>query len=411
MRAILIIVDGLGGRPTDWGDVSCLERAWTPNLDRLAARGALGLMDPIAPGVRPGSDTSHLSLFGYNPREVYPGRGVFEALGIGIDVREGDVCFRANFATVESGDAGPIVVDRRAGRLAGGQELAEVLNEIALPDGIQFTFRASTEHRGALVLRGPGLSAEVTETDPHETGKPIPKVQPTADTPEAGITAQALNAFTEEALRRLESHPMNRRRVAQGELPGNAVLLRGAALMPHLPSVADLYGIRGACVAGGALYKGVARAAGLEVLDVPGATGDLETDLHAKASAVADALVDHELVFVHIKGADNAGHDGDAAAKTAFLERVDHEFLGDLLTRLPERDCHLCFSGDHTTPPATGEHTSDPVPVLFFGPAVRVDRTTTFGERSAGEGGLGRFSGHLLPQLLGYCDLGGKYGA
>jgi len=411
MKALLIIVDGLGGRPTDWGDVTCLERAWTPNLDRLTARGALGLMDPIAPGVRPGSDTSHLALFGYNPREVYPGRGVFEALGIGIDVQEGDVCFRANFATVEPGDQGPIVVDRRAGRLAEGQELAEGLNEIELPDGIQFTFRASTEHRGALVLRGPGLSGGVTENDPHETGLPIPEIEATADTAEAARTARALNAFVEGAIRILDAHPVNKRRVSEGQPPGNAVLLRGPAMMPDLPSISGLYGIRGACVAGGALYKGVARAAGLEVLVVPGATGDLETNLHAKASAAADALADHELVFVHIKGADNAGHDGDAAAKTAFLERIDHEFLGDLLTRLPDRDYHLCLSGDHTTPPATGEHTADPVPVLFFGPAVRVDRTTTFGERSAGEGGLGRFSGHLLPQLLGYCDLGGKYGA
>ncbi|NOX44296.1 MAG: phosphoglycerate mutase, partial [Caldiserica bacterium] len=147
-KAILVIADGLGGRPTDWGNATCLERASTPNLDRLAREGACGLMDPIRPGVRPGSDTSHLSIFGYDPYEVYTGRGAFEALGIGMEVRGGDVCFRANFATVEERDGELVVVDRRAGRLAEGKELAEALKDLDLRKfGVEAYFRASTEHR------------------------------------------------------------------------------------------------------------------------------------------------------------------------------------------------------------------------------------------------------------------------
>ncbi|MBC7097963.1 2,3-bisphosphoglycerate-independent phosphoglycerate mutase [Candidatus Bipolaricaulota bacterium] len=412
MKAILVIADGLGGRPTDLGGGTCLERARTPHLDELARQGALGLMDPIAPGVRPGSDTSHLSIFGYDPFRVYPGRGAFEALGIGMDVQGGDVCFRANFATVEERDGRLVVIDRRAGRLAEGRELEPAINQLDLSDlGVSFSFRASTEHRGALVLRGEGLSAAVSDTDPHETGVPLAEARPLEDTEAARRTARILNEFSRRAYEALRDHPVNRRRAGAGRPPGNALLLRGAAVMPHLSPVTAEYGVRGACIAGGALYKGVARAAGLEVLPVPGATGDLKTDLVGKARAALAALERYDFVFVHIKGTDNAGHDGDAQAKLSFIERIDREFLGTLLEGLEPGGVHLAFSGDHTTPPAVGEHTADPVPALFFGPAIRPDRARGFSERAAGEGGLGRFSGRLVPQLLSYCDFGPKFGA
>ncbi|HHE47950.1 MAG TPA: phosphoglycerate mutase, partial [Candidatus Acetothermia bacterium] len=216
MRAILVIADGLGGRPTDMGGATCLERARTPNLDELARKGALGLMDPIAPGVRPGSDTSHLSIFGYDPYRVYTGRGAFEALGIGMDVRGGDVCFRANFATVEDRNGELIVVDRRAGRLTEGKELEGAINEIDLSDlGVEFSFRASTEHRGALVLRGEGLSPAVSDTDPHQVGVPVAEAQPKENTEAARRTAKVLNAFSRRAYDVLRDHPVNLRRASE----------------------------------------------------------------------------------------------------------------------------------------------------------------------------------------------------
>ncbi len=412
MKAMLVIADGLGGRPTDWNGATCLEQAETPHMDRLAREGALGLMDPIAPGVRPGSDTSHLSIFGYDPAEVYTGRGAFEALGIGLNVRGGDVCFRANFATVEDTGGDLIVRDRRAGRLAEGQELAEALQELTLNDGdVSFTFRASTEHRGALVLRGPGLSAEVTDSDPHEEGKPVAVCKPQRESDEARRTAELVNAFSRRAYELLRDHPVNRARRQQGKPEGNVLLLRGAAVMPHLDAVTEQYRIQGSCIAGGALYKGVAGAAGLTVLDVPGVTGDLKTDLSAKAQAAERALESSQLVFVHIKGTDNAAHDGEAEEKSRFIERIDKEFFGGLADRLSRGDVVLCFSGDHSTPPAVGEHTADPVPALFWGAPIRRDACEKFDEIAAGAGGLGRFSGRLVPQLLGYCDLGGKFGA
>ena len=262
-----------------------------------------------------------------------------------------------------------------------------------------------------MVLRGEGLSAAVSDTDPHEVGVPVAEAKPLDGSEAAKRTAEILNEITRQAYELLKDHPVNRRRVQEGKPPGNIILLRGAAVMPHLVPVTERYSIRAACIAGGALYKGVARAAGLEVLDVSGATGDLKTDLVTKAKAALKALEEYDLVFVHIKGTDNAGHDHDPEAKTRFIERIDREFFGTLLSGLNLEEVHLCFSGDHTTPIDYGDHTPDPVPVLFVGPSVRPDRVERFGERAAAEGGLGRFSGNLVPQLLGYCNRGEKFGA
>ncbi len=416
MKALLIIADGLGGRPTDLDGRTCLEAAKTPHLDALAAGGALGLVDPIGPGVRPGSDTAHLSLLGYDPFELYTGRGVFECLGIGMDVRAGDVCFRANFASGEVRDGDLVVTDRRAGRIESGQDaLADVLNGIQLEDvdGVSLQFRASTQHRGALLLRGDGLSRHVTENDPHDAGVPALRFGPAAgnDDDAARKTAAALNEFAARGHALLQEHPVNRERIAAGKPPANFVLARGAADCPLIPSVESIYGVRGAVIAGGALYRGVALACGMTSIDVPGATGGLDTDLGSKARAAVEALGTFDVVFVHVKGTDNAGHDQDAAAKTAFIERIDAELIAPLAEDLDWNATHLAITGDHTTPIDFGDHTVEPVPVLFAGPNVVRDGTASFGEGEAGRGGLGRFSGRVLPMLLGYNNWAPKYGS
>jgi len=417
MKAILVIADGLGGRPTDLGGRTCAEAARTPHLDALASDGALGLVDPIGPGIRPGSDTAHLSLLGYDPFTLYTGRGVFECLGIGMDVRAGDVCFRANFATVEASGSDLLVTDRRAGRIESGQDtLAEVLNGIRLETvpGVSLEFRASTEHRGALLLRGEALSRHVTENDPHDVGAPAHRFDPAlrhGDDEAARRTAEALNEFVGKAHEALKDHPLNRDRIAAGEPPANFVLARGASDCPDIPRLESIYGVYGAVIAGGALYRGVALACGMTSIDVPGATGGLDTDLGAKARAALDALDGVDYVFVHVKGTDNAGHDRDAAAKAAFIERIDAELIGPLVDGIDRDATHVAFTGDHTTPIDYGDHTVEPVPVLFVGPNVRTDDTASFGEREAGRGGLGRFSGRVLPILLGYCNWAPKFGS
>lgn len=415
MKGIFIIADGLGGRPTDVNGKTCLEAAHTPTLDALAASGAVGLVDPIGPGIRPGSDTAHLALLGYDPHEIYTGRGVFECLGIGLDVRSGDICFRANLATVEATSAGLKLVDRRAGRIETGQDVIEAaLQTLRLKDhpDVEVQFRASTQHRGALLLRGERLSKQVTETDPHEVGALIHQSKPTTDDdPAADRTAAAVNELTRRSFDLLRDLPLNRERVAAGKPPANILLVRGASDCPAIPSIESLYGVRGAVIAGGALYRGIALAVGMAVIEVAGATGGLDTDLGAKAEATLKALETYDYVFLHTKGTDNAGHDRDAEAKTSFIERLDRELFAPLVERVDWTATHLAFTGDHSTPIDFGDHTHEPVPVLFVGPNVLQDDTTAFGEREAGRGGLGRFSGRVLPMLLGYNNWSPKYGS
>lgn len=409
MKSLLVIADGLGGRPTDIDGKTCLEKAKTPALDRLTERGAVGLMDPIKPGIRPGSDTSHLSIFGYDPEEYYTGRGVFEAAGIGMDVKPGDVCFRTNFATLnERGE----IEDRRAGRIQEGQDkLEEALGELHSEEypGVEVIFRASTEHRGALLLRGKDLGDKVTDTDPHQLGIVPPKAEGEDDPSQK--TARVLNEVLEQAGEILVDHPFNKGRRREGELPVSTLLTRGAARYPHVPSVKEVYGIDASVIAAGALYIGVAKIVGMEFKSAEGATGTLDSNILNKVKLARDEFGrGKDLVFVHFKGTDNASHDHDAPGKVQFIEKIDRTFAW-LADHLNWDETHLAFAGDHTTPIQFGDHVADPVPVLFAGPNVRRDKIERFDEIACADGGLNRFSGQLLPTLLSYSNIGEKFGA
>lgn len=410
MKALMIIADGLGGRPTDYKGKTCLEAANTPNIDELTRQGDTGLLDPIKPGVRPESDTAHLSLFGYDPEEVYTGRGVFEALGMGMDVEEGDVCFRTNFATV---DENLIIRDRRASRIQEGQkELEEALGGLKTSQsGVEVLFRASTEHRGALVLRGSGLSDRITDPDPHKTGVKVPKAKPETAEKSAKKTAKIVNELVKKSHEILRDLPLNKKREKEGKLPANILLPRGASMRPSLPSIKELYGIEGVAIAAGALYIGVARAAGLKFKRAEGVTGGFDSPIINKAKlAVKELNEGADFAFVHMKGADSCAHDHDAEGKIAFIEKVD-EVIGYFLNNLNWDETHVVFTGDHTTPIVCGDHVSDPVPIVFAGPNVVPDDVGEFNERSVQKGGVGRISGQaVLPLLFGYCDFSKKFG-
>ncbi len=367
-KILLVVLDGLGDRPIkDLGNKTPLQAAATENLDWFAANGAVGLLDPIAPGVCPGSDTSHLALLGYDPETTYTGRGPFEAAGVGIDVRPGDVAFRCNFATV---DVGLRVVDRRAGRIREGTDrLAASLDALTIGD-TQVYFRAGTEHRAVLVFRGTGLSPHVSDTDPHEDRAKVPAAHATQ--PDGEKTARMLNVFLKRAYEVLARHEVNRERVGAGQPPANYVLTRGGGVMPNIPRFPERYGMKAAAVAGVALIKGICRCVGLEVLPVPGATGGLDSDFAAKARAATDALATHDFVLVNVKAPDLCGHDGRAMEKVQVLERIDRELVAHLRAHLPA-DTVLAVTGDHSTPCARKDHSGDPVPVLAFGEGLRTD--------------------------------------
>ena len=420
MKTLMLICDGMADRPLPkLANRTPLEIANKPNMDWLAKRGICGLMDTISPGIPPGSDTAHLALLGYDPFETYTGRGPFEAAGAGVELQAGDVAFRANYATV---DGAFIVKDRRAGRIHGTEQLSAAIEKIKLR-GAQLVFRSTVGHRAVLVLHGKELSHEVTDSDPREIGRKVLQVGPLLHPPErpgpaypiiaGGIrrhivrrrrvakTARLLNDFSRKAHEILKNHPLNRERIQKGLPSANYILLRGGGIVPHLKPLYERFKIHGACVAAAALVKGVCRLAGMSVIDVPGATGSVDTDLNAKAKAALRALETHELVLLHVKGFDEASHDGNVGAKIQLIERVDA-----ILSQFIDAADLIVVAVDHTTPVSVSEHTGDPVPILISGPGVRVDEVKTYGERSAAGGGLGRILGKdLMPTI---ADLMGK---
>lgn len=400
----------MSGRPTDYNGKTCLEAADTPHLDELARIGVTGLLDPIGPGVSPGSDTAHLSIFGYDPQKYYTGRGVFEVLGIGMDTKEGDICFRTNFATV---DKDFVIQDRRAGRIQEGQEeLEEALQALESPrQNVEVIFKASVEHRGALILRGEGLSYEITDPDLHRTGVKVPEAMPKTEKKSAAKTAEIVNELVRQSHRILKDLPLNKKREEEGKPLANLLLPRGASIRTNIPSLKDLYGVDGVAIAAGALYIGVARAIGLKLKKAKGATGRADSPIINKGKLAVKELGDKaDFAFVHMKGSDSCAHDHNAEGKIKFIEKVD-EVIGFFLKNLNWDETHLAFTGDHTTPILHGDHVSDPVPIVFAGPNMVPDDVKEFSERGVLEGGVGRISGRVVPILFGYCDWLEKYGA
>jgi len=413
MKALLIVGDGMADRPIrKLSDKTPLEAAKKPALDKLAALGINGIVDIIAPGIPPGSDTAHLSIFGYDPFEVYQGRGVFEALGVGLEVKPGDIAFRCNFATV---DDGLNVIDRRAGRIEGGpaEELAKSLQNLKLDEypEVEIIYKHSTEHRGALILRGPSLSRMVCDSDPEEAAAQVQVVKPLDNTRGAAKTAAILNKLTHMSREVLEKHLVNMQRRSKGLLPANILLFRGASGLPHLELITSRYKIKAACIAVTAIIRGVCISAGFKPINVAGATGTVETDTIAKGRAAVKALEKYDLVFLHVKGADNASHDGNLEQKIRMIEKID-SMLGYLLDKIDLKETYIALLADHTTPLSVRNHTGDPVPIVIAGPEVIRDDVKRFSERDCAKGGLGRISGKdIMPILMNFLGKQKKYGA
>ncbi|MFB2623177.1 2,3-bisphosphoglycerate-independent phosphoglycerate mutase [Methanothermobacter sp. KEPCO-1] len=409
MKGVIMIIDGMADRPIEsLGGKTPLEAAETPNMDRLASSGINGIMDPIRPGVRAGSDTSHLSILGYDPYSVYTGRGPFEAAGVGLDVRPGDIAFRCNFATA---DDDLVITDRRAGRIRSGtSQIAEAINSMTLDgfEDVEIIFRESTGHRAVLVLRGPGLGDNVSDADPKTEGKPPKKVKALDGSPESQKTADILNNLVRESYEILRDHPVNTERIRNGEAPANIILPRGAGAVPDVEKFEKRYGLRAACIAETGLIRGIGHITGMDVIDVEGATGGTDTDLESIKNAIEAALDDeYEFLLINIDGADEAGHDGDLEGKVEFIERVD-SILGDLI----RDDIYFILTADHSTPVSVMDHTGDPVPITINGPEVRVDDVSVFGERAAAAGGLCRIRGsHVMDILLDLMNRKEKFGA
>ena len=406
-RVLLLILDGISDRPcSELGGRTPLEAAETPVLDQLAREGICGIMDPIGPGVRPGSDTAHLSILGYPPEKYYTGRGPLEAEGCGIHMEPGMIGFRANFATL---DRDGRVTDRRAGRIHGTAPLCEAIEKgVRLKHGISFRFRPGAGHRAALALKGADLGPCVSSNDPKAEGLEPPEVKPLTHEAKDRRTAEACNEFLSEAGAILAGHPLNQRREQEGLPLADAILLRGAGEMGRFEPFAERYHMRGSVIAAATLITGIGKAIGLESVSVPGITGSADTNLDGKVKAALSELGRKEFVLLNIKGADEAGHDGQPVRKRDFISRVD----AALEPLLSLRDTHIVACGDHSTPCAIRDHSADPVPLAIRGDGVRVDRVIRFAETTCAEGGLHRIPGSvLLPILLDLTNRAKKYGA
>jgi len=408
VKGIIMIMDGMADRPIkELGYKTPLETAKTPNMDKMAKMGICGLMDPIKPGIRAGSDTSHISILGYDPYTVYTGRGPFEAAGVGVDVLPGDIAFRCNFSTA---DENGIITDRRAGRIREGTDkIAESINSMELEEGVEVIFKESTGHRAVLVLRGEGLSDKISDADPKHEGKVPKEVIPLEETAEARKTAELLNRFIQESYKMLKDHPVNLKRIEEGENPANIIIPRGAGAVPHVQPFGEKYGLKPVCIAETGLIKGIGKIAGMDIVDIDGATGGIDTNLENIQNGILEtASKDYDFLLINVDGADEAGHDGQMEEKVKFIEKAD-SIVGEIMKL---EDVYFILTADHSTPISVMDHTGDPVPLVIKGPEVRVDDVEEFNERSVTRGGLCRIRGNnIMDILMDLMNRSTKFGA
>ncbi len=407
-KIIVAIADGVGDRPNaELGGLTPLEYANTPHLDQLAKEGMTGIMDLISPGITVGTDMGHLILFG-NPSENYPGRGPMEAAGVGLYLQPGDVAFRCNFAT--RGD-NRIVVDRRAGRIRERtEELAALINGLQIED-VTFLFKEATEHRAVLVMRGPGLSAKVTDSDPKapNDGHPFKEVLPKDNTEEAKKTARILNEFLEKIYPLMDEHDVNVQRRAEGLLPANFVITRGAGQFSVIDRLGEQFGYTAAVVAGEDTVLGVGRLSGYDVYTEESFTGNMDTNVQQKAKKALEMIENHDLVYVHLKVTDVKGHDNKPFEKAKGIELYD-ELVGILMENRPENTI-IALCADHSTPCEKGEHSGEPVPIVISGPGIRRDAVEKYDEVSCASGAINRIKGReFVWTLLDYLEVVPKQG-
>ncbi|RMI09303.1 MAG: 2,3-bisphosphoglycerate-independent phosphoglycerate mutase [Calditrichaeota bacterium] len=387
-KIIFLILDGLGGHPLTPGGKTELETARTPNFDRYATEGICGLLDPVEPGITPGSGPGHLALFGYDPLEFIIGRGVLSALGIDFELTGKDVAARLNFCTL---DAQGRVADRRAGRIPTetNRRLCQKIREnVRLSDGIEFFIETESEHRAVLILRGEGLGGNISDTDPQQTG--VPPREPEA----ADEASRRTVKYVQEFLSRV-------RELLKDEHPANFVLARGFARFEPLPTMEERYGLKAAAIAQYPMYRGLARLVGMEVLPKPETFEAMWQQLQENYSA-------YDFFFIHFKKTDSYGEDGNFEAKVKEIERID-DWAGQLRQLNPTV---LVITGDHSTPSWLKSHSWHPVPVLLWSPNCRPDGVSTFGESACLGGAIGRMpTRHLIMLALANALRLKKFGA
>jgi 2,3-bisphosphoglycerate-independent phosphoglycerate mutase len=416
-KLIYLVLDGVADSLSD--SLTTLEASVKPGLDWIANRGVCGLLYPVSRGVAPESDEAVISLLGYNPHEVYPGRGILEAIGAGLELNWGyEVAFRANFATVDP--ATRRIIDRRVGRglsTEEARELARAIDNIDLGeyDGYARVV-ATVGHRAVVVIgsRSHRLSPLVSNNDPayvrrglvsiavNNPSSIIEEIKPLVHTREAEITAKLANLFFERALKVLAEHALNTERVKRGLLPANALLLRDAGGdPPRAEPLSVKYHCKFAVLAEMPVEIGIGRAFNAYTVKLNPPTGDPRLDYDDRFKYTLRAISDHDIVYVHLKGPDEPGHDGNFELKKRRVEEIDKYYVQPLIEEIKDKYA-LLVTADHATPPSKRSHTDDPVPIALYTPEIKPDDVTKFTERECARGSLGivEHGWLLLPRVI-----------
>jgi len=392
VKYCIIVPDGMADWPiAELGNKTPLEAARTPNMDFISLNGRLGLVHTIPAGMPPGSDVANLSVIGYDPRKSYTGRAPLEAASMGLAMAPEHWAFRCNLITVD----GDLLADYCAGHISTKEadELVKFLQERLAPRFV--TFHTGVSFRQIMIYAGPErMDAETTP--PHDImGQRFKDYLP------HGNGAQLLQRLILGSREMLASHPVNTVRIDLKENPANMIWLWGQGQAPRLAKFADRYRKTGAVISAVDLVKGIGHCIGWDVIDVPGATGELDTNYAGKAQKAIEALQSHDLVFIHIEAPDSAGHDGDAKGKVQAIERVDAEIVGPLLEALKQfGKFRILVMPDHLTPVAKRTHVAEPVPFAIYGEAVRSNRQFAFTEANARESDLKIEQGHTLMEYF-----------
>lgn len=362
MKYVIVIGDGMPDLPSGPRGSTPLQEAHHPNMDEVASRGVVGAVDPIPEGMEPGSDVAIMGLMGYDPKKYYTGRGPLEAAGIGIELHEGDLAFRCNLITEEEG----VLADYAAGHI-GDEEAKELITylNLSLSGPGQVKLYAGVSYRHLLVLEG-GFSDHIKCMPPHDAvGRRIIEIMVEPLDEEGETTAEFLNGLILRSQQLLSNHPINLERVKKGLRPANMIWPWGFGRKPTMPSFSSLYGLRGSVISAVNLVKGIGSCAGMKVIEVPGATGYIDTNYEGKADYALKALDEGvELVYIHVEAPDEAGHAGDFELKVKAIEDLDRRLLGRLLDKLDE-DAVIAIVSDHLTPISVKTHLKGPIPFAY----------------------------------------------
>jgi len=399
MKYVVIIGDGMADYPVpELGNMTPLQAAHKPNMDMIAAKGRSGLLRTVPKKLNPGSDVAILSVLGFDPTQVYTGRGPLEAAARGIQLKENDIAFRCNLVTEKD----EILVDYSADHITSREasKLIEALKETCeKPNEIEFF--SGLDYRHFLILRNFANSHLIECTPPHDAiGVKVSIILPRAKSKEVEKTVSLLKETIHKSKKVLESHPVNIARQKRGKRPGNMIWPWSGGKKPKMPSFKEMYCLKAAVISAVDLVKGIGIYAGMNVIDVPGATGREDTNYEGKADYAAKALEDNDLVFVHVEAPDEAGHAKDYKLKVKTIEDLDKRLLGRILEGLKE-PCALAILPDHPTPIRIGTHTKDPVPFAIYSPFLDADDVQKFDESSARKGAFGIVEQeHLLSLFL-----------